>query len=294
MSFWFNNSPEPNLLSADDRFDLLNETDPKFEASFSNIQSFLYPPMFKLMKLDSVSGCFTIINDPNIIQKYDYDTDTNVYVDMYDIYKDIDYMEEAYEKQLRKEYTESGASMPIIYFPRISYLKSFYEVIHDTLVQRDKSGYQDELIMSENEKINGYELFNVSGKPIMRKTDYDQFQKYWTENKLFTFEEFEAEYDSEACTEWYKMNRQGDHYAGFYKYAEGTNERDNAWSLTRSDNCVGLWELPYPKHLILKVMKYACDTSIMESVRYVNFICEWIKRKMIHIQNISEKMEPIK
>ena len=55
-----NLAPAPEPLSANDRFDLLNEIDPKFVASFSNVQSFLYPRMFKLRKLDPVTGCLIL------------------------------------------------------------------------------------------------------------------------------------------------------------------------------------------------------------------------------------------
>lgn len=261
LGFWFN-KPPPKLMSPEERFDFLLETDPEFESSFSNITWFLYPVCMNTISI-SADGILKIEDDQ--VNKQN----------TYNIYKDIDYMESAYEKQLRKE---SRCNMTI--YPPIIYLKDYYEMIYDTLVQRDKTGYYDDLILDTNEVVNGYELYKKTKLPIMRKKEYDEFQKLWEINDPYTPEEFASEFDEIACSEWNKVGRDGEYFVKFWKYPEGSDEKTNAWSLTRDDNCQGLWELPYPKSVILKAIKYACDiTGMFESVKCINFICEWIKRK---------------
>jgi hypothetical protein len=199
----------------------------------------------------------------------------------YDIYKDIDYMESTYENQLRKE---SRCSIHI--YPPITYLKDYYEMIYDTLAIRDKTGYYDDLILDTTEIVNGYELYKKTKLPIMRKKEYDEFQKLWEINDPYAPEEFASEFDEIACSEWNKIDRYGEYFVKFWKYPEGSDEKTNAWTLTRDDNCQGLWELPYPKSVILKAIKYACDiTGMFESVKCINFICEWIKRKTAQMKD---------
>lgn len=98
-----------------------------------------------------------------------------------------------------------------------------------------------------------------------------------------TFEEFEKEFTDIACTEWSKQNEHGISYTDFWKAEEGSYEKENAWTLTFNKNCKCLFELPYPKKLILNSVKHGCSNRL-ECVRYSNFFCEWIKRK-IEIMN---------
>lgn len=73
------------------------------------------------------------------------------------------------------------------------------------------------------------------------------------------------------------MNRNGNHFVGFWKFPEGSYERINAWFLTHDDNFKALLALPYPKEVIKFAMTKGCDNG-MECVRCINFICEWLKR----------------
>jgi hypothetical protein len=63
------------------------------------------------------------------------------------------------------------------------------------------------------------------------------------------------------------MDRNGEPCIGDY-------DRD----LVCEDNFKGLCELPYPRELIKRTIDLGCGNR-NESVRYSNFICEWVKRK---------------
>lgn len=141
--------------------------------------------------------------------------------------------------------------------------------------------FNKELIMYKAEEVNGYKLYNVN-KNIISFDFYCELIEKWLNNKEYTFSEFFEIYDETACSEWSKQDRHGKCYSGFWDYPEGTYERDNAYTLSRNDNCQGLYDLPYPKEVIIETIKMGCSNR-MESVRYSNFICEWLKRKMEQI-----------
>ena len=108
----------------------------------------------------------------------------------------------------------------------------------------------------------------------------------WDTNKRYTFEEFYKIYSETACAIWYKIDRHGETFGGFWKYPEGSKERENAFELSREDNGKGLYELPYPKEVILETIIMGCGNS-RECVRYSNFICEWVKRKIVRINLVN-------
>ena len=81
------------------------------------------------------------------------------------------------------------------------------------------------------------------------------------------------------------MDRNGTPYGGFWDYPKDSDEYLNAYNLTREDNFRGLCELPYPRRVMLQVINIGCHTR-MESVRYTNSLCEWIKRKAATLEKI--------
>ena len=114
----------------------------------------------------------------------------------------------------------------------------------------------------------------------MDREQFDGLTKMWKRNRIYTFEEFYQEYDELACSDWSKQDREGECYGGFYKYPEDSYERIHAYDLSRADNGKGLWELPYPKEVVMETVELGCYNR-MESVNYSNFLCEWVKRKLI-------------
>lgn len=127
------------------------------------------------------------------------------------------------------------------------------------------------------EVVNGYHLFDS-------EVDYglecfEEWLELWNHPEQPTKEEFLEWYDNNACSDWSKQDRHGECFAGFWKYPEGSYEKMNAWELSRADNGEGLWELPYPKKFIQRTVKVGCGNR-MESVRFSNFMCVWMQRKM--------------
>ena len=90
-------------------------------------------------------------------------------------------------------------------------------------------------------------------------------------------EEFIAR--SDCCSDWYKQDRHGNCFGGFWEYPEGSYQHENARQLSYDDNMKGLLELPYPREFILETIHIGCNNR-QESVRYSNFLCEWMERKI--------------
>lgn len=188
--------------------------------------------------------------------------------DIWKIYDDIDYLENEYSKLVGPFHT----------YPPIIYMREFYDLA-DEICKKYDAKYSLELCMNESEVINGYKLYNVNGEPIMNRCLYEECIALWKNNKQYTQEEFTDLYDSTACTDWAKMNDHGESFGGYWKYPDGSPEKLDAWNLTRTANGIALWNLPYPKEFVLMTIKLGCGNR-RESVRYSNFLCEWLKRKL--------------
>ena len=138
--------------------------------------------------------------------------------------------------------------------------------------------YDNKIIMSENEKVNGYKLYNLNDELF----DYETFKKFsilFVDNNTIPHDEFIEWLDDNCCSDWNKQDRYGECFGGFWKYPEYSYEKENAYELSRKDNFEALCELPYPREAIKLTIDIGCGNR-MESVRYSNFICEWVKRKM--------------
>lgn len=137
-------------------------------------------------------------------------------------------------------------------------------------------------VIHNTEHINGYQMYNCSGK-FMCFSDFEKYRKIYEENDQLTYDEFNDIFQNTACTEWSKQDENGESYVGFWKAEEGSYEKTNAWNLTRDKNCKALYNLPYPKYLLIESIKFGCSKRL-ECVRFSNFFCEWVKRK-IEIMN---------
>lgn len=186
----------------------------------------------------------------------------------------------------------------------------------------EPSIYRQDLVISGEEKINGYELYHIEKSLFF----YTKFQKYlalWNNDEVnkkvkdqisvcktilhslpddiiniicdysytteMTKEEFLEQYEDKACSDWSKMDEHGTSYGGFWWFPEGSYEYENAYKLSREKSGLCLWSLPYPKRFLLETIDIGC-LNRMESVRYSNFVCEWMKRK-IEQMNIYQKQD---
>lgn len=151
--------------------------------------------------------------------------------------------------------------------------------VNDLIDKLGHSHFTKELVIKKSEMVNGYHLYDTD-KLIMPYDGFADLVKKWNTNKQYSFDEFYEKCDELACTEWNKMNREGEYFTG---KIYDSDEYYDAWDLTRKDNFLALWELPYPKEVILETIIIGCR-NLKECVRYSNFICEWIKRKMEQIK----------
>jgi hypothetical protein len=144
------------------------------------------------------------------------------------------------------------------------------------------SWYSIPVSLSEDEKVNGYQLLNLNeeyGKPFYWYNDFQNMENHYNTPNTMTKEEFMEKYDEEACSEWSKMDENGECYGGFYNYPKDSDEYKNAYDLTRKANGEALYNLPYSHALIFETIRIGCN-SLQESVKYSNTICEYVKRKL--------------
>jgi hypothetical protein len=144
------------------------------------------------------------------------------------------------------------------------------------IVELDNTGFDQPLPIDE--KVNGW-LVETPATPIMTKKLFDEFKVIFDNYKAISYEDFYARFNSDACSDWSKQEPDGECYGGFWKYPEGSEERKNAWQLTRELNCKELYKLPYPPEAIFLTIKLGCNNR-RESVVYTNTMCEWVKRKL--------------
>lgn len=150
--------------------------------------------------------------------------------------------------------------------------------INDRLILEKNPAYNIKIRFEEDE-LNGYKLplyhqsFNISIDTFL------EISQLWVNEPEMSYDEFCKEFEKNACTEWYKMDKHGEYFTGYWNYPEGSYERNNAMDLTFKDNRKALFDLPYPKKFILYTVEFGCD-RLLESVPFSNFMCEWVKRKL--------------
>jgi hypothetical protein len=134
--------------------------------------------------------------------------------------------------------------------------------------------------ISKDEEINGYKLYDCTGC-IMYFSDFCKYKKMFevVPETEMSFEDFYEKFDDRACTEWSKMDDNGESYVGHWQADHDSAEYENAWNLTRKDNAKALYGLPYSKKFLLETVDIGCS-SRQESVRYSNFICVWLAKKI--------------
>jgi hypothetical protein len=136
--------------------------------------------------------------------------------------------------------------------------------------------------ISKDEEVNGYKLYDCTGC-IMCFSDFCKYKKMFevvpTPETEMSFEDFYEDFSDRACTEWSKMDDNRESYVGHWQADHDSEEYKNAWYLTRKDNAKALYGLPYSKDFLLETVDIGCS-SRLESVRYSNFICVWMARKL--------------
>lgn len=162
---------------------------------------------------------------------------------------------------------------------RISTQLKLYKELE--LKLKDKSNpYNQDLIITDEETTNGFQLYSIEG-PLLVEGGYLELVRQWqdtidTDNvplHIFYYRCREL-----MCTDWSKKDPNGDSFGGYWKYPEDLFEWNHASRLTMEKNVRELYKLPWPTQILLETIEMGCDNRL-ESVRYSNFICEWICRK---------------
>lgn len=117
--------------------------------------------------------------------------------------------------------------------------------------------------------VNEYELFEYDGVPFGVDLAREMTE-IWNAScaEDLPYAEFAALADGELCTDWNKIDVLGDAFGGFWK-SEDPSLVARAWDLTRAVNIWELYQLPFPKKLLMRAVAYGCSQR-SESVRHAN------------------------
>jgi hypothetical protein len=149
--------------------------------------------------------------------------------------------------------------------------------------QMGPAGFADPVIITSAEYANGYQLYDMPEDFIHLALFEDLRSTCWNANR-YSKEEFRNRFVDVSYT-WYKVNRDGEFFKGFYERPE---HKDDAFDLTYDDNLTGMYELSYPHDLVLRSAKIACEYGA-ECVRWCNAFCEWFRRKNDQMNGIAPK-----
>lgn len=167
----------------------------------------------------------------------------------------------------------------IFMYPRPRYLKEYIDPVNEKIKSFIPDWYKTaEITMDADDELNGYKLFDTDKNGSILAYDlFLKLEKLYYEPNVMTEDEFYKEYDKIACSDWSKQDEHGECFGGFWKYPDGSYEKENAYRLSREANGKALFKLPYSHSLIFETIKIGCGNRY-ESVRYSNFLCEYVKK----------------
>jgi len=141
------------------------------------------------------------------------------------------------------------------------------------------------VILKKEQIINRYNLYDTTGD-WFNIFELNFLFKLFNDKKVYTFTEFYNEFDQSACTEWNKMNKNGEYYVSDSDFDDNVeiNYLLTSWENKRRTNAKALFALPYSHKLLLYTVNYGCNTG-NESVKYSNCMCYWIEQKINMLNN---------
>lgn len=152
-------------------------------------------------------------------------------------------------------------------------------LISEQITKLLNPAFNTPIVMSKTEIVNGYSLYDCK----INLATYDYFcelVKLMRSERKWTFDEWKKEMSDTCCTDWYKKTDGGESIGnGFWSYPEDSYQYKNAWQLTFNRSCKKMWKLPFSKDLLLETIRLGCSNR-RESVRYSNFVCVWVQRKL--------------
>jgi hypothetical protein len=159
--------------------------------------------------------------------------------------------------------------------------KTVKNIVNRVKLYLDNMYYQHNVVTSSVQFLNGYHLFDSTAN-IMSMEDFRHLWELFVKNKQVPFRKFEDTFGQIACSNWSYINELGEKDKSNWDAPEDSFENENAWFICRTNNCNKLFALPYPKEVIIESIIFGCRNG-KDSVRYSNFICEWVRRKAIQL-----------
>lgn len=148
--------------------------------------------------------------------------------------------------------------------------------------KKSPAWFRTPIMLHHTEQVNGFQLVRMEDSVDEQYVPYSYFltlETLFNTPNTMTKEEFMKKFEETACADWGKQDENGECFGGFWKYPEGTHEKENAFVLSRQASGNALFNLPYSHALIFKTIEIGCGNR-RESVRYSNSICEYVKRKL--------------
>jgi hypothetical protein len=157
-----------------------------------------------------------------------------------------------------------------VYNDNIKRLLTLREQLECIIFPDAKKFYTLSFESKSEDIINSYNLYDCD-MVLYNYTTFKRLYELYSDKDIITNEEFYEWYDSETCSQWMKMDENGDPI-------EDWDLRSGAYMRNFEKLC----ELPYSRHLIKETIKIGCNT-FKECVKHSNFICH-------HIEQIAIKL----
>lgn len=138
-------------------------------------------------------------------------------------------------------------------------------------------GYDDIILISSCEYVNGLQMFDCSINMI-RWDEFDSHSQIWTNSKNWDDMQFERYLEEKL-----RYNRS---FTDCDPHGDLVSVQDSDNTFTRNIN--SLTKLPYPRDYIIKTIDMT-DGYLNQSVRLVNFYCEWLRRKLAQVDIARQK-----
>lgn len=147
------------------------------------------------------------------------------------------------------------------------------------------------VVTRHDEVVNGYKLYDYEGTFYSMKQMMEYVKEWNTvadSGKDMTYEEFKDKIN--VCSDWGKMDEHGNSFGGFWLSPKGTPQYENAYTLSLKANLKALYDLPFPKKLLIQTVSMGCSMR-RESVRDSNFYMILFQRQVEQYKNFFQSVE---
>lgn len=198
---------------------------------------------------------------------------------MYDKYVNL------HEQYIAQAYDRCTLDAGVYGIPKFSPYESVCTTISNK-IEKFYPKYKEIILFSNTDYANGYQLYSCNSN-IFDVSSFLFLKELYEDDKNMSYDEFKAEFDDTVCSDWAKMDEHGECFGGFWQ-SDDPEIKENAYNLSHENNCRKLYELPFSSKIKFWSVKFGCSRR-QESVRWTNFWCEWIKRKILQMSGEIEK-----